>query len=110
MAALSRLAFEPRDTPSAMAAPSGREAAPQFTTFSESGGLSKNAVRALAEDRDGSLWIGTGKTEILELLARGHLYKEIAHTLGISPQTVNGHIKSICEKLHGHSLGQAVAA
>ncbi len=50
------------------------------------------------------------ETEILELLARGHLYKEIAHTLGISAQTVNGHVKSIYEKLHVHSRGQAVAA
>ncbi len=47
--------------------------------------------------------------EILELLARGYLYKEIAEQLKISVPTVNAHIRNMYEKLHVHSRSQAVA-
>jgi DNA-binding NarL/FixJ family response regulator len=47
--------------------------------------------------------------EVLELLARGYLYKEIAETLHISVPTVNAHIRRIYEKLHVRSRSQAVA-
>jgi DNA-binding NarL/FixJ family response regulator len=47
--------------------------------------------------------------EVLELLARGHLYKEIAELLQISIPTVNTHIRRIYEKLHVHSRSQAIA-
>ena len=47
--------------------------------------------------------------EVLELLARGYLYKEIASTLGISTPTVNTYIRRIYEKLHVRSRAQAVA-
>ncbi|MDQ8202180.1 response regulator transcription factor [Pelagicoccus sp. SDUM812003] len=49
------------------------------------------------------------ETEVLRLLAQGHLYKEIAADLGISYQTVNTHVRRIYEKLHVHSRSQAVA-
>jgi DNA-binding NarL/FixJ family response regulator len=47
--------------------------------------------------------------EVLELVARGYLYKEIAELLHISVPTVNSHIRRICEKLHVRSRSQAVA-
>jgi DNA-binding NarL/FixJ family response regulator len=47
--------------------------------------------------------------EVLELLARGHLYKEIADALRISVPTVNTHVRRIYEKLHVRSRSQAVA-
>jgi len=47
--------------------------------------------------------------QVLELLARGYLYKEITEALGISMSTVNAHIVRIYEKLHVHSRTQAVA-
>jgi DNA-binding NarL/FixJ family response regulator len=47
--------------------------------------------------------------EILEHLARGLLYKEIAEALGISYETVNNHIRQIYRKLHIRSRSQAVA-
>ena len=47
--------------------------------------------------------------EILSLLARGYLYKEIASKLQISVPTVNAHIRNMYEKLHVHSRAQAVA-
>ena len=47
--------------------------------------------------------------EVLELLARGYLYKEIAEALHISIPTVNTHIRRIYEKLHVRSRSQAIA-
>jgi len=47
--------------------------------------------------------------EVLDLLARGFLYKEIADALGLSVTTVNTYIRRIYEKLHVRSRGQAVA-
>lgn len=47
--------------------------------------------------------------EVLELLARGYLYKEIGEALHISGPTVNTHIRGIYEKLHFRSGFQAIA-
>ena len=47
--------------------------------------------------------------EVLDLLARGYLYKEIAETLGISIATVNTHVRRVYEKLHVHTRVQALA-
>jgi len=46
--------------------------------------------------------------EILALLSQGDLLKEIAHKLGISNWTVQGHVKSIFEKLKVHTRTEAV--
>ena len=47
--------------------------------------------------------------QVLDLLAEGQLYKEIADAFHISVPTVCTHLRSIYEKLHVHSRGQAVA-
>ena len=47
--------------------------------------------------------------EILDLLAQGFLYKEIADQLGASYATVRTHVEHIYAKLHVHSRSQAVA-
>ncbi|MBI1841550.1 MAG: response regulator transcription factor [Verrucomicrobia bacterium] len=47
--------------------------------------------------------------EVLELLARGSSYREIAEQLGITFSTVNSHVKNIYERLHVRSRSQAVA-
>jgi len=46
--------------------------------------------------------------EILGLLAKGFLYKEIADQLGISLSTVRAHLHTIYEKLHVQSRTEAV--
>lgn len=46
--------------------------------------------------------------EILDLLAQGRLYKEIAETLGIGLGTVRTHIRRIYEKLHARNRTEAV--
>jgi len=47
--------------------------------------------------------------EILEMLANGDFYKEIAEKLGIGLTTVRSHIQHIYEKLHVHTRTEAVA-
>ena len=47
--------------------------------------------------------------EVLSLLAEGNSYKMAADKLGISFFTVNTHVKKVYEKLHVHSLGEAVS-
>ena len=49
------------------------------------------------------------EVEILEMLAKGFLKKEIADQLGISYWTVQTHVGRIYKKLHVHSRAQAVA-
>jgi DNA-binding NarL/FixJ family response regulator len=48
------------------------------------------------------------ENEILRLLAKGCLYKEIADQLGITMSTVRTHIHSVYEKLHVGSRTEAV--
>jgi len=45
--------------------------------------------------------------EVLALLAKGFLYKEISNQLGISPHTFRTHQRAIYEKLHVHSRTEA---
>ena len=37
--------------------------------------------------------------EVLELIARGYLYKEVAHRLGVSTRTVETHVSAVLRKL-----------
>ena len=47
--------------------------------------------------------------EVLEFLAKGFFYKEIADAMSISYDTVHTHIRKIYEKLHVRSRSEAVA-
>jgi len=49
------------------------------------------------------------ETQVLDLLAKGFLYKEIGETLGLTYATVHTHIRHIYEKLHVRSRTEAVA-
>jgi DNA-binding NarL/FixJ family response regulator len=46
--------------------------------------------------------------EVLNLLALGYLYKEIAEQLNIGFETVRSHVKSICQKMHVRNRLEAV--
>jgi DNA-binding NarL/FixJ family response regulator len=46
--------------------------------------------------------------EVLEHLAKGRLYKEVADQLGISLSTVNSHIEGIYKKLHVQTRTEAI--
>lgn len=45
--------------------------------------------------------------EVLALLAKGYLYKQIADKLGISINTLRAYLRTIYEKLHVHSRTEA---
>jgi DNA-binding NarL/FixJ family response regulator len=45
--------------------------------------------------------------EILKLLAKGYMYKEIADQLTITMSTVRSHVCAVYDKLHVHSRSQA---
>jgi DNA-binding NarL/FixJ family response regulator len=47
--------------------------------------------------------------QVLELLARGSAYKDIARQLSLSIETVRMNVKHIYAKLHVHSRGEAAA-
>lgn len=47
--------------------------------------------------------------EVLKHLTEGLSYKMVADRMSISYYTVNSHVKKIYEKLHVHSLGEAVS-
>lgn len=49
------------------------------------------------------------ENEVLQLLAQGYLYKEIADTLNVAVPTVNTYIRRIYEKLHVRSRTEAIA-
>jgi DNA-binding NarL/FixJ family response regulator len=57
---------------------------------------------------DGLSVLTAREREVLELLATGSLYKEIAERLGMSFDTVRTHLRNIYEKLHVHSRTEAV--
>ncbi len=49
------------------------------------------------------------EAEVLRTLAKGFSYKMVAAELAISIETVRTHVKRIYEKLHVHSLSEAVS-
>lgn len=55
-----------------------------------------------------SLGLSPRECEILELLASGQSNKELARTLGISPNTVKTHVARVFEKLEVQNRMQAV--
>jgi DNA-binding NarL/FixJ family response regulator len=48
------------------------------------------------------------ETEVLELIARGYSYAEIARLQAVTKHTVQSHIKNLYSKLAVHSRGEAV--
>jgi DNA-binding NarL/FixJ family response regulator len=67
------------------------------------------SFRRVGADAGNSEDLSPREREVLELLARGYLYKEIADSLGIGVATVTTYIRRIYEKLHVRSRAQAVA-
>lgn len=46
--------------------------------------------------------------QVLDLLIQGKLYKEIAHALGVSIDTVRTHVRKVYDKLHIHSRTEII--
>jgi DNA-binding NarL/FixJ family response regulator len=60
------------------------------------------------EPRDTTTQLSQREKEVLELLAKGFLYKEIGDKLNIATGTVRQHIHKIYEKLHVQNRTEAV--
>jgi DNA-binding NarL/FixJ family response regulator len=69
---------------------------------------------AIAADRDAELdQLTPREREVLQHIARGYMYKEIAQRLGISAKTVEAHVSAVLRKLQlssRHELSRWAAA
>jgi len=65
----------------------------------------KPAPARASEDQN----LSPREAQVLDLLAKGFLYKEIAEAMGLTYATVHTHIRHIYEKLHVRSRTEAVA-
>jgi len=77
-----------------------------------SSNIARKVVQILQESKprvQPSEELSKRENDVLQLLAQGYLYKEIAEALGIRMDTVNSYVRRIYEKLHVHSRAQAVA-
>jgi DNA-binding NarL/FixJ family response regulator len=63
-------------------------------------GLLLGEFRKLAKAAGGRQPLSEREREVLQLVARGHSYKEIAAELYISDKTVENHVHNILGKLH----------
>jgi DNA-binding NarL/FixJ family response regulator len=59
-------------------------------------------------DSESTVKLTERETEILDLLSKGYINKEIADQLSISPDTVHNHLRKIYEKLHVRTRTEAV--
>jgi len=67
-----------------------------------------NAFQKPAPESDGSSVLSAREQEVLQLLSKGFLYKEIGNKLKISTGTVRQHIHKIYEKLHVQNRTEAL--
>ena len=56
--------------------------------------------RKMAKSAKGEQPLSDREREVLQLVARGHAYKDIAADLFISAKTVENHVRNIMDKLH----------
>ncbi len=76
-----------------------------------SSGIARKVVEYFREpinSPDENFNLTAREKDTLELLAKGYLYKEIAHELGVKPETVNYHLGRIYRKLHVRTRTEAV--
>jgi DNA-binding NarL/FixJ family response regulator len=65
--------------------------------------------RQVGQSRDEAVNLAPREREVLNLLAAGFVYKEIADQLGIGSETVRTYVKNSCKKLHVRNRLEAVA-
>lgn len=72
--------------------------------------MSKRVSRSIVESFYQSVTSPLSKreTEVLQLVAYGKTYKEIAETLFVHPETIKSHLKSIYTKLNVHNKASAI--
>ncbi len=67
------------------------------------------SFQAAAPQADHAVELSQREREVLESLAQGFAYKQIADRLGVSIHTVRNYVRRIYEKLHVQSRTEAVA-
>ena len=75
-------------------------------------GIARKVVQLFQKSRPSAEEVDTlspREQEVLDYLAQGYLYKEIAERIGSSYSTIRTHIERIYHKLHVRSRAQAVA-
>jgi DNA-binding NarL/FixJ family response regulator len=77
-------------------------------SFQERNEPVKHPIAPAAEPACWDSSLSARENEILQLLARGLLYKEISDQLHISTSTVRQHIHRIYEKLHVQNRTEAI--
>lgn len=72
--------------------------------------MSKKVSRLLVESfyHRAKSPLSSRETEVLQLLAKGKTYKEIAETLFVHPETIKSHLKNIYAKLDVHNKTNAI--
>src|SRR5512133_3886788 len=73
--------------------------------------IARKVVRQFRQaepSRDEAVNLAPREREVLDLLASGFVYKEIAEQLGIGTETVKAYVKNICRKLHVRNRLEAV--
>jgi DNA-binding NarL/FixJ family response regulator len=93
LAKIAAAVVQARAGGSPMSPPIARQVVSFFHVRPSSGGISTLTCR---------------EREVLELLAAGARYQEIADRLGVSLDTVRTHLRKTYEKLHVHSRTEAV--
>jgi DNA-binding NarL/FixJ family response regulator len=63
--------------------------------------------RRRAGERQRMEGLSQRETEVLALIARGYVNKEIAEQLSLSVQTITSYLKTIYKKMHVHSRAEA---
>jgi DNA-binding NarL/FixJ family response regulator len=67
------------------------------------------SFRATTMPSPASETLSPREREVLDLLSKGYLYREIASVLSVSYDTIHTHVRKIYEKLQVHTRTQAVA-
>lgn len=74
--------------------------------------IARKVVQSFVEsgpERPHMLTLSYRERTVLNLLAKGYLYKEIASSLGLSMSTVDTYVRRVYEKLEVNSRSQAIA-
>lgn len=70
--------------------------------------ITNTATKQVGAENVPQVFLTKREASILDLIARGDSYGEVAKQLGLSVGTVQTHIKNIYDKLSVHSRGEAV--
>jgi LacI family transcriptional regulator len=86
-----------------------KSAVPQLTVLPPLGVVSRRSTDTLAKTDPEDAILSERERDVLRLLAKGLVKREIADRLGLSPHTIDNYLRRIYAKLNVHTVGAAVA-